>query len=243
MKTSNAYTTLIRPRLAQIEAWAKTGITKPEIAHRLGTTVRTLNSWAGKKQDVAQALEAAKGAAGRKSDYESKVGTELEHIGEWVAEGIKFDVIAARLGVHPRTLAEYRAQHTELEHAFTRAREAQNENVVDAVYQAATGYDYTETHISTKNVTDLLGNPVGKEVTTKTITKHVPANPKMAEMFLTNRDPENWKSRRSEEIRGDTDLMGQVRAFFGQIDDAMLLPKDQHYQRPGDRHPRGPSEL
>lgn len=80
------------------------------------------------------------------------------------------------------------------------------------------GFDYTE--IKTESG---IGKD-GKTIVTKTTktTKHVAPNPTAIIFALTNRDPENWKNRQTNEITGNLKTESETKVDLSAVPDELL---------------------
>ena len=80
------------------------------------------------------------------------------------------------------------------------------------------GFDYEE--IKTESG---IGKD-GKTVVTKTTktTKHVAPNPTAIIFALTNRDPENWKNRQTNEITGNLKTESETKVDLSNVPDDLL---------------------
>lgn len=128
----NAYITYILPRLSEVEAWRRDGLSIKDIAHNLGIADSTLRRWAGRE-------EALKAVLVRGKDYVD-------------------DVI-----------------------------------VVNAYLRRVTGYDATEYKKEFKISRNDKGEEIRELVKVTEQTRHIPADPRAGEFWLTNRQPNKWK--------------------------------------------------
>ena len=113
----------------------------------------------------------------------------LELIRGYVKDNYTVTAIAEALGVVNTTLYTWKRTIPAVKEAFEQGRLREIEEVKSALYKRATGYDYQEETIET-----------GKGI--KTVTKHLPGDTTAQQVYLYNKDPENWRARNhSENIR------------------------------------------
>ena len=121
---------------------------------------------------------------GRKPVYSSDM---VEKVLQWKKEGIINTEIAARLGISEATLYEWKNKHIEFSEAFKKANEHRVQNVVNALYKRALGYEVDE-------VTKEEGKPV------KTVTKHVAGDTTAQQVYLYNNAPEQYQRHGQPQI-------------------------------------------
>jgi len=115
----------------------------------------------------------------------------LEKIEEWAAQGLTLKQIAHNLNVSESTLYKYKAENSEIKETVKKARETAVKTLENAMFQAATGYNYVNTvPVKTKHVEY---NPeTGKklreweEVVEVEVVEHVPANTTAGIFLLKN---------------------------------------------------------
>lgn len=81
---------------------------------------------------------------GRKSRYDSHVKPNLSKIEEWSKEGVTEKSMAHQLGVGYSTFNKYKTERPELEEAIKNGRACCVENIENAMYQRAIGFQYVE---------------------------------------------------------------------------------------------------
>lgn len=97
--------------------------------------------------------------------------------------------LAEAFGVTRGTINNWKKKHPEVfVHILTGKNDA-NEKVKNALYHRALGFKIKETKIAQFE---------GVFTDAKQITKHYPPDVRACEIWLINRDPDNWKSRRDE---------------------------------------------
>ena len=121
---------------------------------------------------------------GRKPVYSSDM---VEKVLQWKKEGIINTEVAARLGISEATLYEWKNTHIEFSEAFKKANEHRVQNVVNALYKRALGYEVNE-------VTKEDGKPV------KEVTKHVAGDTTAQQVYLYNNAPEQYQRHGQPQI-------------------------------------------
>lgn len=148
--------------------------------------------------------------SGRKTKYEKFVLPRLPEIEAWCREGVSEENIANNLGIAYSTFRLYRDKYSALSAVLVRTRAYTDDVVVTSAYlKRVAGYDVTERkkeYIYVKNeATGEYEKILFKETEQE---KHIPADPRAAEFWLTNRQPEKWK--RQPEGGGDDGAGGGV---------------------------------
>jgi hypothetical protein len=105
------------------------------------------------------------------------------------------------LDISESTFYRWRNQHPEFTAAMQLGAEHANARVKRRLYDRAIGYDVTEQHAI--KVRKGVGKEMVEEVVVIDVKKHVPADPRAIEFFLTNRDGQEWKLRRNHEHSGE----------------------------------------
>lgn len=152
----------------------------------------------------------------------------------WAKDGMTMDQIAERIGISRRTLYNWQEKHVPILHALRAGKEVADYEVSNSLHKRATGYNYDEDTLelvtmsreehdevieieldiwnkknpkATKDERDLfiLSIPRKKLMVTKRVTKHVPPDTRAAMFWLTNRQPESWKSESKVEHSGKID--------------------------------------
>lgn len=119
----------------------------------------------------------------------------LAKLTEWAANGLTYEQIAKNISIAKCTLNRWRKKYPTIECALSRGRGTAEEEVISSLFRRCTGYDWEERR--TKKLTSKDGKDLG--VTEKTvITHHVPGDVKAQVFWLTNRKPEEWKTKREE---------------------------------------------
>lgn len=97
--------------------------------------------------------------------------------------------LAEAFGVTRGTINNWKKKNPEVFIHIKQGKDDSNEKVKNALYHRALGFKCKETKIAMfeGHITDA-----------KNITKHYPPDVRACEIWLINRDPDNWKSRNNE---------------------------------------------
>jgi hypothetical protein len=129
-----------------------------------------------------------------KSKYESHVVPRLDEIKAWVRDGVNNKDIAHNLGLSECTIYDYVKKYPEFAKIFTQGRAFVDDViVVNAYLRRVTGYDALEYKREFKITHDAKGNEIRELVKITELTRHIPADPRACEFWLTNRQPDKWK--------------------------------------------------
>lgn len=143
-----------------------------------------------------------------------------------IADGETIQTACKRGGISDDTFMRWRANNSEFAQMLKRAEQEyndwyNNELVRDckkSLKKLVTGFEYDET--TTEYERDKNGNPRIKKQ--KTITKKVAPNPTAIIFALTNRDPENWKNRQTNEITGNLKTESETKVDLSNVPDDLL---------------------
>lgn len=124
-------------------------------------------------------------------DKKEIIEKNLEQIEEWAANGLTIKQIADNLGVSRSTLHKYKSQCKKISDTVKKGREEAVLTLENAMFRAATGYNYVTTEpVKTKHIEY---NPeTGKklreweEVVEVEVVEHVPANATAGIFLLKN---------------------------------------------------------
>lgn len=104
--------------------------------------------------------------------------------------------LAAAFNVTRRTICGWKKKYPEVFAHIKSGKDDANEKVKNALYHRALGTSVEETKIATFE---------GQITDSKKIKKHFPPDVTACEIWLINRDPENWKSRQADRSGGGND--------------------------------------
>lgn len=137
----------------------------------------------------------------------------IELINDWRRRGLSVKAIAEdKIGVAHTTLMKWRQQSPELDKALTVTEDLVDGQVEGALLRRALGYDYFEE-------TWALDPDTGREVLTRKVKKHVPADVKAIAMWLFNRRGDAWRSMQPQLPADDGDII-DVKNVLVQIEEA-----------------------
>lgn len=150
-------------------------------------------------------------AVQRKRYWLGEDGIEL--INDWRRRGLSVKAIAEdKIGIGATTLMKWRQQSPELDKALTITEDLVDGQVEGALLRRAMGYDYFEE-------TWAPDPDTGREVLTKKVKKHVPADVKAIAMWLYNRRGDAWRSMQPQLPADDGDII-DVKNVLVQIEEA-----------------------
>lgn len=160
---------------------------------------------------------------GRKPKYTSE---KAAIICKAIADGETIQYACKKANISDDTFARWRANNAEFAEQLKRAEAEYNrwysdELVRDCKRSLKTlilGSEYEETTVEYES--DKNGNPRIKKQ--KTVTKRVMPNPTAIIFALTNRDPENWKNRQTNEITGNLKTESETKVDLSAVPDDLL---------------------
>ena len=100
--------------------------------------------------------------------------------------------IAEFFGISDRTYYRWMGRHPEFCQAVTLGKELPNQRVKRALYSRAVGYSYNSEKIFSHQ----------GSISRTQCVEHVPPDVTAAKMWLTNRDPEQWRDKTEIEAKG-----------------------------------------
>lgn len=106
------------------------------------------------------------------------------------------------MGVSVATFYKWLKEEEDFSKAVMRVREAADDQVVNALYKRAIGYEYVEVTDRSETGTGADGGPIDKQVQIVT-PKHMPADPGSIMNWLKNRQPDDWRDKKVVEVEGD----------------------------------------
>lgn len=137
----------------------------------------------------------------------------IELINDWRRRGLSVKAIAEdKIGIACATLVNWRRQSPELDKALTITEDLVDGQVEGALLKRALGYDYFEE-------TWAPDPDTGREVLTRKVKKHVPADVKAIAMWLFNRRGDAWRSTQPQLPADDGDVI-DVKNVLVQIEEA-----------------------
>ncbi|MBQ8004346.1 MAG: hypothetical protein IJ299_04560 [Oscillospiraceae bacterium] len=150
-------------------------------------------------------------SSGRKSKYETHVLPRIQEIEAWCRDGLSEENIALKLGVAYSTFRLYKSNNSALSAVLARVRDYVDDvEVVPAYLKRVKGYDVTERKREYLYVKDESTGKYEKVLFKETEQeRHIPPDPRAAEFWLTNRQPDKWK-RQPEAAGAENEFRGGV---------------------------------
>lgn len=106
---------------------------------------------------------------------------------EYLSEGMTDSEAAKMLGISHDTYYRYINEIPEFSDAVKRGKEDPNKEVKKSLFKRAIGYEYEEVH------TEIRYTPQGEYKTIRKVKKQVIPDVLAQQVWLYNRDPQNWK--------------------------------------------------
>lgn len=130
----------------------------------------------------------------------------------WRRDGLRYDQIAANIGINEATLYEWVKKYDKIAEALKKGEEIMVYEVENALYKAAIGYDVTET-----DQTETI-YPDGTKVVNKHARKrHVPPSVGAICFILKNRRSDKWQDK---PIVMDTTALDKLDAILKEAKEA-----------------------
>lgn len=140
--------------------------------------------------------QTVKNKGGRRTLYKPEYAAAMYKLCEL---GATDNDLAEAFGVTRRTICGWKKKYPDVFSHIKSGKDDANEKVKKALYHRAIGYSHKETKLAMFE---------GQFTDEKQIVKHYPPDVTACEIWLINRDPENWKSRNVDRNTGgdDTEL-------------------------------------
>lgn len=139
--------------------------------------------------------------SGQKGKYRKWLMKDsLTRLQGWARDGLTDAQIAENIGINRATLYEWKNKYSSIADALKENKEIVDRIVENALYKAATGYDYQE-------------DVVTKSGEVIRVTKHMPANTTAQIFWLKNRKRAEWRDKIDQEITGANGGAIQVQAL------------------------------
>lgn len=130
----------------------------------------------------------------------------------WRRDGLRYDQIAANIGINEATLYEWVKRYDKIAEALKKGEEVMVYEVENALYKAAIGYDVTETDQAETIYPD------GTKVVNKHARKrHVPPSVGAICFILKNRRSDKWQDK---PIVMDTTALDKLDAILKEAKEA-----------------------
>lgn len=135
---------------------------------------------------------------GAKSAWEYKIKPRLKEIEGWCREGLYYQEMSNRLGIHLATFMKYKAEKPEFDEILKKGREVVDLQVENALLKRALGFEYEEE--TNEGFTDENGDIVRGHK--KIVKKRVLPDPVSMIFWLKNRQGHKWHDRKNYELTG-----------------------------------------
>lgn len=127
----------------------------------------------------------------RKGKYEEWLDPDkLILLQGWRRDGLRYDQIAANIGINEATLYEWVNKYDKIAEALKKGEEVMIYTVENALYKAAIGYDVTETE---KIETEFPDGSVSTQKRAK--KRHIPPSIGAICFILKNRRSDKWQDK------------------------------------------------
>lgn len=162
-------------------------------------------------------------AGGRKPKYTPE---RVAKICNAIAEGKSQKDACLAAGIHPDTFTNWICRFSDFSDSVKKAKAQYQEWYDKHILEDAErglkrlicGEEYTET--TTEYEDDGTGSPKIKKQ--KTVTKRILPNPTSVIFALTNRDPERWKNRLSQDVNGKIQTESKSDVSLANVPDDLL---------------------
>jgi len=145
---------------------------------------------------------ADKKKVGRETDYKPEF---CQRACEYAVNGATDREIAELLGVTERTLYRWKHIYPEFCQSLEMGKEIPNKRVVQSLYRRAVGYSF--------DAVKIMAPGAGRRTPIIVpYVEHVPPDVGAAKLWLTNRDPENWREKSEVEHTGSVELLALAKS-------------------------------
>jgi transcriptional regulator with XRE-family HTH domain len=126
----------------------------------------------------------------------------LAKITQWAKNGLTVEQIAHNMGVANSTLWKWLNEHSEISDAIKDGKDSAIEQVENALFKKATGFQWTE------ETTEIYqrGETV-KEKHIRKVTKYAAPDTAAMIFFLKNRQPDKWSDKPETQQTNDEPLL------------------------------------
>lgn len=197
--------------VALVKLLATSGATDARIAEAMGVDVDILETWKFEHPGFAEALSRGRGK-GRPARWDYRniaVAKTLSQLGATDLE------VAQAFDVNIRTIHRWKLNHSEFREALEVGKDLANKRVEESLYKRAVGYT-----IDTEKVIVVQG-----EVHRIEIMEHYPPDVKACEIWLRNRDPENWRTPTNLKVDVDKDCA--LGLFLKEVGGKSIAPVEE----------------
>ena len=130
---------------------------------------------------------------GRKKKYKESFPQQALELAE---KGLTDKEISKQLGISTTVFYEYKNEIPEFAEALKKGKEPADDNVENALYIRAVGYDYEEQVTEVRISEDNTQHPS----VVRTLKKHMPGDVTAQIYWLKNRRPKEWRDARNIEL-------------------------------------------
>ena len=128
----------------------------------------------------------------------------------WARDGLTDEQICHNIGIHVATICEWKNRFPQLAEALKRGKAPVDQQVENALFRNAIGYDYEET---ITEIEELAGGKQKKHV--RKIKKHKPPDTTAQIFWLKNRRPDKWRDKPI--TAEDTSTMETLDAMLAEV--------------------------
>lgn len=130
----------------------------------------------------------------------------LERVNQWAEKGLSLKQISHNMGIAYGTLFEWQREFPQLNDVIKKGQMVVTEEVENAMFMAATGYEYEE------ETSELMDN--GELKVVKKVKKSQAPNVTAQIFWLKNKNPQEWKDR--VEVKSEHE--GKIIVELGEMD-------------------------
>ena len=130
---------------------------------------------------------------GRKMKYDDSFPERVQELAE---KGLSDREISKQLGISTTVFYEYKNEIPEFADALKKGKEPIDNEVENALYKRAMGYDYEE-QVSEVRISE---NSTQHPSVVRTLKKHIPGDVTAQIFWLKNRMPKEWRDGRNIEL-------------------------------------------
>lgn len=135
-------------------------------------------------------------ARGRKKRFtKADIPDLAEKFEAWGREGLIDSEIAKRLGISLSSLYNYKNEFPELAEALHKAKAEADYLVKESLFKKANGFYYYEE--------EEIFDDMGALIRTKRMKKFIAPDTKAMQIWLQNREPEEWREKKELQVEQD----------------------------------------
>lgn len=134
----------------------------------------------------------------REDEVRELIAENITNIRDWAGQGLSNGQIAAKFGVTNSAFWRWRQKIPEIDAALKEGGQVINDEVENALYRSAVGYEYEETEIT-------------NDGHARKIKKVQHPNVNAIQFWLKNKRPETWRDK------NEIELSGEVKSIFEEL--------------------------